>query len=49
MRAHLYCLAFKLVPGFSVAYYQVPWSSKVGALQTLGLETGYVRFYRCRR
>ncbi|KAF5364830.1 hypothetical protein D9758_009320 [Tetrapyrgos nigripes] len=28
--------------GFSVAYYQVPWSSKHGAIQTLGLETGIV-------
>ncbi|KAE9397963.1 MFS general substrate transporter [Gymnopus androsaceus JB14] len=28
--------------GFSVAYYQVPWSTKHGALQTLGLEAGIV-------
>ncbi|KAF9072424.1 major facilitator superfamily domain-containing protein [Rhodocollybia butyracea] len=28
--------------GFSVAYYQVPWSNKHGALQTLGLEAGIV-------
>ncbi|KAK7451041.1 hypothetical protein VKT23_012716 [Stygiomarasmius scandens] len=32
----------RVLGGFSVAYYQVPWSSKVGALQTLGLETGIV-------
>ncbi|KIK57101.1 hypothetical protein GYMLUDRAFT_773892 [Collybiopsis luxurians FD-317 M1] len=28
--------------GFSVAYYQVPWSNEHGALQTLGLEAGIV-------
>ena len=25
-------------PGFSVAYYQVPWAEKHGALQTFGVE-----------
>ena len=28
--------------GFSVAYYQVPWAIKHGALQTLGCEAAYV-------
>ncbi|KAI3616836.1 mfs transporter [Moniliophthora roreri] len=28
--------------GFSVAYYQVPWSEQHGALQTFGLEAGIV-------
>ncbi|KAF8872729.1 MFS general substrate transporter [Infundibulicybe gibba] len=28
----------RVLGGFSVAYYQVPWAAKHGALQTLGLE-----------
>ncbi|KAF9254054.1 hypothetical protein L218DRAFT_1010169 [Marasmius fiardii PR-910] len=32
----------RVLGGFSVAYYQVPWSEKNGAMQTLGLEAGIV-------
>ena len=28
--------------GFSVAYFQVPWATKNGALQTFGVEAAYV-------
>jgi hypothetical protein len=28
--------------GFSVAYFQVPWASKYGALQTFGVEAACV-------
>ena len=30
--------------GFSVAYFQVPWAIKHGALQTFGCEAAYVVF-----
>lgn len=30
--------------GFSVAYFQIPWATKHGALQTFGCEAAYVIF-----
>ena len=30
--------ASRILGGFSVSYYQVPWATKHGALQTLGVE-----------
>ena len=35
----------RMLGGFSVAYYQVPWAIKYGALQTLGCEAAYVIFF----
>jgi len=32
----------RVLGGFSVAYYQVPWAAKHGALQTLGVEAAVV-------
>jgi hypothetical protein len=32
----------RVLGGFSVAYFQVPWAIKHGALQTLGCEAAYV-------
>jgi hypothetical protein len=32
----------RVLGGFSVAYYQVPWAAKHGALQTLGVEAACV-------
>ena len=34
-----------MLGGFGVAYYQVPWAIKHGALQTLGCEAAYVIFF----
>jgi hypothetical protein len=34
----------RVLGGFSVAYFQVPWAQKYGALQTLGSEAAYVIF-----
>ena len=34
----------RVLGGFSVAYFQVPWALKHGALQTLGCEAAYVIF-----
>jgi len=36
---HIVCFANL---GFSVAYFQVPWAAKHGALQTMGVEAAYV-------
>ena len=33
---------FRTLGGFSVAYFQVPWASKHGALQTFGVEAAIV-------
>jgi hypothetical protein len=35
----------RMMGGFSVAFYQVPWAKKHGALQTLGCEAAYVIFF----
>jgi len=32
----------RVLGGFSVAYFQVPWAEEHGALQTLGCEAAYV-------
>jgi len=32
----------RVLGGFSVAYFQVPWAIKYGALQTFGCEAAYV-------
>jgi hypothetical protein len=34
----------RVLAGFSVAYFQVPWATKHGALQTFGYEAAYVVF-----
>lgn len=31
----------RVLGGFSVAYYQVPWATKHGAMQTFGVEAAY--------
>ena len=33
---------FRTLGGFSVAYFQVPWATKNGALQTFGVEAACV-------
>ncbi|KAK1227643.1 hypothetical protein PQX77_009345 [Marasmius sp. AFHP31] len=38
--SHELCLMIE--SGFAVAYYQVPWAEKNGAMQTLGVEAGIV-------
>jgi hypothetical protein len=34
----------RVLAGFSVAYFQVPWATQHGALQTFGYEAAYVVF-----
>lgn len=34
--------------GFSVAYYQIPWATKHGAIQTFGVEAAYDSLFHKR-
>ena len=36
--------ADKISSGFAVAYFQVPWATKNGAIQTFGVEAAYVHY-----